>query len=73
MAKGKYDITEGSWKAISEEAKSLIKKMLDVDYSRRISAKDALADNWFKQAKDTVVDADVMKESLKNLTKFRAT
>ena len=56
VAKGKYDLAEGPWKAISEEAKTLIKKMLDVDYNKRISAKAALADNWFKQAKDTVVD-----------------
>lgn len=47
--------------------------MLDVDFNRRISAKDALADNWFKQAKDTIVDVEIMKESLRNLTKFRAT
>ena len=73
VEKGKYDITEGPWSTISVEAKTLIKKMLDVDYSRRISAKDALADNWFKQAKDTVVDVDVMRESLRNLTRFRAT
>lgn len=73
VAKGKYDLSEGPWKAISEEAKTLIRKMLDVDYSRRISAKEALADNWFKQAKDTIVDVEIMRESLRNLTKFRAT
>ena len=38
------------WEEISKEGKALIKKMLNFDYKKRIYAKDALADEWLKNA-----------------------
>ena len=47
---GKYNITSGIWSQISEEAKTLIKKMMTYNYKQRISAREALEDPWFKNA-----------------------
>ena len=36
------------WKRVSEDAKDLLRNLLQVDPKKRIKAKDALAHNWFK-------------------------
>jgi calcium-dependent protein kinase len=43
---GKFTFEPEDWDKISEEAKSLIKKMLTYDPKKRISAELALADPW---------------------------
>lgn len=58
---------------LSEESKDLIQKMLKYNYKHRISAKEALSHSWFKNASNSNVDHQLMKESLKNLAKFSAT
>lgn len=40
------------WDDVSEEAKDLISKMLDVDYNSRISARDALQHPWITRYND---------------------
>ena len=42
VLKGKYSLDEPEWDDISEEAKDLIKKLLDYDPAKRISAGEAL-------------------------------
>jgi serine/threonine protein kinase len=55
---------------VSEDAKNLIRKMLNVDPVERISAKDAYNDPWIqKNSTNTPLDA----KSLKNLGTFVVT
>ena len=43
---GKFKFDPEDWDKTSEEAKTLIKKMLTFDPKKRISAQDALNDPW---------------------------
>lgn len=55
------------WGKISEDAKNLIKKMLEKDPNKRISAKDAYNDPWIqKNAPSEKIDT----KALKNMTNF---
>lgn len=47
--------------------------MLTYDYKDRCSARVALKHKWFLNAPETEINADLMKESLKNLLTFNAT
>lgn len=70
---GNYNMKGGIWDVLSNEAISLIKRMLTFNYKNRITAKEALNDPWFKNASNKQVDIKLMQESLKNLAKFSAT
>jgi calcium-dependent protein kinase len=70
---GKYSLSGERWDAISSEAKALIEKMLTLDYKERISAREALADSWFKNAEHEIVGNKLMKECMANMFMFSAT
>ena len=42
---------DGDWSYVSEDAKDLLRKLLNPNYKRRITAKDALEHKWFATAK----------------------
>ena len=44
------------WKDVSEEAKGLVRKMLNRNPSKRVSAKEALADPWIVKHTNTVAE-----------------
>jgi calcium-dependent protein kinase len=46
ISKGSYDLESGIWKTISDEAKNLIKQLMEVDPEQRLSAKSALQHPW---------------------------
>ncbi len=48
ILKGEFNFDSKHWENISEEAKSLIRKMLTYDYKTRPSAEELLNDTWFK-------------------------
>ena len=74
VAAGQYSMSDPIWGQISEAAKNLIRRMLTVDYAKRVYARDALEHDWFKQASTTpLVDRTLMKEALDNLKGFSAT
>ena len=71
---GKYKMSGEIWDQISNDAKDLLKKMLNFDFKERISAREALNDKWFKSAAShKKVDDKAMEEALCNLSKFSAT
>jgi len=41
-----YDLTSGNWKSVSEEAKDLVKRMLHVDPSKRLTTSQILSHPW---------------------------
>ena len=53
---GKYNMDKETWGGISSEAKSLIKRMLTIDYQERPYAKDTIEDSWFKNAPKKPID-----------------
>jgi|JI10StandDraft_1071094.scaffolds.fasta_scaffold364048_1 calcium-dependent protein kinase len=71
VEKGKYDISKGVWKAVSAEAKDLIKKLLTYDPADRISAEEALKHPWVKECK-VELDAEAANNALSNLRGFRS-
>ena len=72
VLKGKYSLDGGRWRSVSEQAKKLIKKMLTYDYRDRVTAREALKDEWFQIAPREVPDEHLMKEALTNLRTFNA-
>jgi serine/threonine protein kinase len=70
---GTYNITGGVWQVVSSDAKSLIKKMLTYKYLDRVTAREALNDPWFTNASSVMVDKEIMRECMANLSRFSAT
>jgi calcium-dependent protein kinase len=48
VLKGKYTLDEPEWDDISEDAKDLVRRMLEYDPKKRITASDALQHRWIK-------------------------
>jgi calcium-dependent protein kinase len=46
---GKYKFDPDDWDKVSEEAKMLIKKMLTLDPTKRLSAHEAMNDPWVQK------------------------
>lgn len=72
VAAGRYDFNGDEWVWISEDAKKIIKKLLEYDPDSRINAENALADPWIKnlllRKKSTSLLA---RTQLRNLKTFR--
>ena len=69
---GTYDIDNGVWRSISDEAKDLVRKMLTYDPAERISAEQALAHPWIADNASVAVDGSTAANALGNLQNFRA-
>ncbi|CAO4361981.1 unnamed protein product [Caenorhabditis nigoni] len=61
---GKITMTQPVWDTISEDAKDLVKKMLDVDPNRRVTAKQALQHKWFGR-KESLPDRPIQENGEK--------
>ena len=72
VLKGEYDFPKEEWDNVSQEAKNLIKKMIEKDPAKRISALEALQDDWFKINKEKKRGDKVLaKNVLNNMKKFK--
>lgn len=68
---GKFDFKDEIWEKISDGAKTLIKKMLEMNPSKRLSAQEALDDPWFtKVIEKGAVDQPLAEQNLNNLKQF---
>lgn len=72
VRQGTYSMTGGEWKHVSNEAKDLIKKLLNYDIVHRINADQALSHPWIKKKVFEAVDSKVTLSALSNLRNFRA-
>jgi len=66
--------TSKKWEKISQKAKDFIKKMLDRNVNKRMSAVDALNDPWFQKfmlkEKSTTIESSHLNNYLKNLQTY---
>jgi len=69
---GEYNMNGTVWDTVSEEAKVLLKQLLQKDPHKRASAKAALKNSWFSIVEVKAVDEKLVKLCLKNLLEFNA-
>ena len=48
ILEAKYDFKDQYWSDVNNETKDLIKKLLVIDYNKRLSAKDSLSHPFFE-------------------------
>lgn len=69
---GNPDLTRGVWANISEEAKDLIRRMMTLDSSKRISANDVLNHHWIKShINNEIADNPINQKAFSQLKEFR--
>jgi calcium-dependent protein kinase len=70
---GKYWMYGIEWEHVSERAKDLVKRMLEVDSKKRISAEEAYNHPWVQNTyQETQIDKDSLRDAFANLRSFRA-
>ncbi len=74
---GKFDLKQNPFNLISKEAKDLIKNLLIMDFNKRISAEEALNDNWFKINKskelfNEIKDQQMIEKFIINLKEYKS-
>ena len=78
IKEGNYDLKKYPWGVISEEAKDLLKGLLQVNTKKRLTAKQALEHKWFKieKTKSNITVYNVKHRQLNklidNLMKYRS-
>ncbi|OMJ67756.1 hypothetical protein SteCoe_34991 [Stentor coeruleus] len=60
-----------NWETVSENAKSLIIRMLNKDPIKRLSIDEVYSDPWIQNKKNNVSDMPLTKISLENMHKFQ--
>ena len=69
---GKYKTTGKEWEAISNKAKDLIKKMLELDTTKRISASECLKSSFITSLNKQENVPDILPSVLSNIYKLNA-
>ena len=49
VLKGEYDLQSGLWRDVSDEAKHLLRRMMEVDPKKRITAAEILEHPWVRR------------------------
>lgn len=73
IVEGHYEMPLERWSHISEEAKALVKKMLEYNPEKRISAADALEHPWIEETARATenVHKEAFQEVLRNLKAYK--
>ena len=72
VLKGEYDFPKEEWDHVSKEAKDLVKKMIEKEPLKRISALEALQHNWFKKNREKTKNNKFLAKSvINNMKKFK--
>lgn len=72
VRQAKYSLKEKEFKTVSQEAKDLIKKLLNPDSKNRISAALAMDEPWFNIMMHSAVERPIDLEIAKRLHSFKA-
>jgi len=68
---GKFTFAKKFWTGISEEAKTLIQQLLDVDPTTRCTATQALNSKWLERAQESgVLEKNDLGDSLVKISKL---
>lgn len=72
-----YTFKSKVWNKVSQEAKNLVMKLLTLDPDKRLSAKEAMDDIWFKHNDTTKLlqgklNQDNLNNVIKNISEFNA-
>lgn len=70
IIKGEFNMSCGEWNAISSDAKELIKKFLELNFNKRISAQDAYNMPWVQSSGVPEVNQSLIQQVINNLTTF---
>jgi len=65
-------LQSSEWTGASSEVKDFISKMMEFNFEKRLSAKEALQHPWIVKKVKTTFDADMSKTALGNLKNFTA-
>ena len=68
----KLEFTAPAWKSLPESCKAFVRKLLEVDPEKRMSAQEALNHEWMKIVKTVELEKGFAKGTLDNLTNFSA-
>ena len=76
VAIGKYDLETSPFDKLSKSGKDLIRKLLVMEPSKRISAQEALAHPWFKENKsrdlyNRIKDESTIRKLIRNLKNYK--
>lgn len=66
-----YSLQGELWRKRSDGSKDLIKKLMERDPDKRLSAVQALKHSWLQRKVHTEFDVDLAKETIANLKDFR--
>jgi calcium/calmodulin-dependent protein kinase I len=69
---GDFEFDPDYWEGISEEAKSLISSLLEVNPKKRLSAKEALHNKWIQCDDKLLEEKDLTTSNFCNLKRFNA-
>lgn len=69
---GVYSMNDPIWKQRSVEAVDLIKKLMERDPARRLSAKQALEHPWIAFKVKEKIDQNLINSAVENLRSFKA-
>jgi len=63
IVKGEYEMEEENWQGVSEDGVNLVKALLETDPANRLTAKQALNSDWFKQNDNQLEMINLMNAS----------
>lgn len=67
-----FDLENDDWAHLSDDAKALIKKMMNPKYEERAHVTDILNDPWFKNAPHQHINENTLKQVFSNLKNLNA-
>jgi calcium-dependent protein kinase len=73
IVKGEFFLSGNGWDQVSEDAKELITRLLEVNPKKRITAKDAMGHRWIVEARAPNVRASLIQTTANNIVDFRET
>jgi calcium/calmodulin-dependent protein kinase (CaM kinase) II len=71
IKRGRYDFPSPEWDSVTDDAKDLIRKMLVTDYTKRLTAEQALNHPWIRN-RDRVASTIHRQDTLAGLKSFNA-
>jgi calcium-dependent protein kinase len=57
---GNFSFRHKIWNKVSNEAKNLVQKLLEINPQKRLSAKEALNDVWFESNKNAIINKKII-------------